>query len=257
MNRFHLKALPGAAVTRQPLHIEHSLLRTARSQGLHYSLFAPLHYEQNYAYPLVIWLHGPGDNERQLQRVMPLVSMRNYVSIGPRAPHRVEGGEFGYQWTQSDSDVFTAEQCVFECVNLVAERFNIAAGRIFLAGYQCGGTMAFRLGLKHPQRFAGVLSLGGPFPSGNTPLAFLEDARRLPLFITQGRYSTMYPVETTCQELRLFHSAGMHVTFRQYPCGDDLLPQMLHDMNVWIMDRVTGVDSSEAQDLFPRHHDDA
>ena len=28
----------------------------------------------------------------------------------------------------------------------------------------------------------------------------------------------------------------MHVTLRQYPCGDELNAQMLHDMNVWIME---------------------
>ena len=91
MNRFHLKAPRSAAVAHQPLHVEQSILSTAHRRGLHYTLFAPLHYEPNYAYPLVIWLHGPGDDERQLLRVMPLVSMRNYVSVGPRAPHAMAG----------------------------------------------------------------------------------------------------------------------------------------------------------------------
>ena len=27
-------------------------------------LFTPQHYERNYAYPLLVWLHGPGDDER-------------------------------------------------------------------------------------------------------------------------------------------------------------------------------------------------
>src|SRR4051794_5650794 len=48
------------------------------------ALFTPLHYERNYAYPLIVWLHGPGDDERQLKRIMPLVSMRNYGAAGPR-----------------------------------------------------------------------------------------------------------------------------------------------------------------------------
>src|SRR4051794_19841644 len=48
------------------------------------AVFAPLHYESNYAYPLLVWLHGPGDDESQLKRIMPLISMRNYVGVGPR-----------------------------------------------------------------------------------------------------------------------------------------------------------------------------
>ena len=84
----------------------------------------------------------------------------------------------------------------------------------------------------------------------------MSQARQLPLFIAQGRHSQRYPVETTCQELRLFHAAGMHVTLRQYPCGDELNPQMLHDMNVWIMEQVTGVTTTETESLSPQYGDD-
>ncbi len=48
------------------------------------TLFAPIHYESNYAYPLIVWLHGPHDDERQLKRIMPFVSLRNYVGVSPR-----------------------------------------------------------------------------------------------------------------------------------------------------------------------------
>ena len=54
------------------------------SQDTVYTLFAPLHYEPGYSYPLIVWLHGHGNDERQLVRIMPLVSMRNYVAVAPR-----------------------------------------------------------------------------------------------------------------------------------------------------------------------------
>lgn len=256
MNRFQLKAAHSAPVAHQPLHVEQSILHSSHRRGLHYTLFAPLHYEPNYAYPLVIWLHGPGDDERQLLRVMPLVSMRNYVSVGPRGPRQMKNSGAGYRWTPADCDVVSAENAVFECLDVVNERFHVAPDRVFLAGYQCGGTMAFRIGLKYPHRFAGALSLGGPFPTGSTPLASLEEARKLPLFIAHGRSSQLYPVEKTCDELRLFHSAGMHVTLRQYPCGDELNTQMLHDMNVWMMELVTGTTSCDVEDLSPHSGDE-
>ena len=50
-----------------------------------YSLYVPLHYERNYAYPLLIWLHGPSDDERQLRTIMRHISVRNYVGVAPRA----------------------------------------------------------------------------------------------------------------------------------------------------------------------------
>jgi len=256
MNRFHLKVPKFSPAPHQPLHVEQSIVRASDQPGLPYTLFAPLHYEPNYAYPLVIWLHGPGDDERQLLRVMPLVSMRNYVSVGPRAPRAMAGDQPGHQWPTSGVGLGTAAQSVFECLEIVKQKFHVAPHRVFLAGYQSGGTMAFRVGLAHPRRFAGILSLGGPFPTGDTPLAHLKEARGLPLFIAQGRSSEIYPVETTCDELRLFHAAGMHVTLRQYPCGDELNTQMLHDMNVWMMEQVTGASDSDAEDLSPHFRDE-
>ena len=53
--------------------------------GYTYSLFAPLRYTPSYPYPLIVWLHGYGSDERQLVRVMPLVSMQNYVAVAPAA----------------------------------------------------------------------------------------------------------------------------------------------------------------------------
>lgn len=249
MNRFNLKASHGGATVQRPLRVEESSWHTSRRQGVRYSIFAPLHYERNYAYPLVVWLHGPGADERQLLRVMPLISMRNYVSIGPRAPRLMDEQDSACQWACCDSNVVAKEQSVFECVEIAKEKFHVAEDRVFLAGYQSGGSMALRIGLKRPHCFAGLLSLGGPFPIGNAPLVHLEEARTLPLFIAQGRASTLYPVEKTCEELRLFHAAGMHVTLRQYPCGDELTTRMLHDMNVWMMERVTGVSAGDEGDI--------
>jgi predicted esterase len=110
--------------------------------------------------------------------------------------------------------------------------------------------MALRIGLRHPGLFAGAVSLGGPFPTGLAPLSQLRMARGLPLFIGQGRESRIYSPQRTCDELRLFHSAAMHVTLRQYPCADEMTTRMLGDLNAWIMEQVTGVCEAETCDLM-------
>jgi phospholipase/carboxylesterase len=133
---------------------------------------------------------------------------------------------------------------VEECVSLAQERFHISARRVFLAGYDSGGTMALRLGVAAPDLFAGVASLGGPFPQGHSPLAQLPLIRQLPVMIAHGRDSVAYPIDRLCDELRLFHAAGMSLTLRQYPCDHELTTQMLNDLNVWMMELVTGVDGS-------------
>jgi phospholipase/carboxylesterase len=206
------------------------------------AMFAPLHYEPNYSYPLLVWLHGPGDDEGQLKRIMPMISLRNYVAAAVRGTSTMQrsGRKAGHTWSQHRAEVAMADERVSEAIETARTRFSIAAGRVFLAGFDCGGTMAFRLAMDHPRQFAGVLSLCGAFPEGRMPLLRLAEARRLPIFLTCGRDSRTYPPAAVCEHLRLFHSAGMQVALRQYPCGHEIAPAMLGDMDRWIIEQVAG-----------------
>jgi len=206
------------------------------------SQFAPLHYEPGYKYPLIVWLHGPCDDERQLLRVMPLISMRNYLAVAPRGvcvEENPETDSVGFGWRQSENDTTRAEQRVFDAIEVAAEKYNFASDRVFIAGFDCGGTMAFRLAMQNPERFAGVLSLCGPFPSGRTPLGNINQSRKLPVFLAVGRDSTEYSPDDACENLRLFHTAGVSVALRQYPCGQELAPQMLADVDRWIIEQIS------------------
>jgi phospholipase/carboxylesterase len=93
--------------------------------------------------------------------------------------------------------------------------------------------------MSHPGRFAGVISLCGQFPTGGTPFGNLIAARRLGMFLATGRASQEYPAAKVCEDLRLLHAAGLSVTLRQYPCGHELPPQVLADIDRWIIDQIT------------------
>ncbi|QDU26982.1 Carboxylesterase 2 [Anatilimnocola aggregata] len=201
--------------------------------------FAPLHYEPNYSYPLLVWIHDDGGDARELQKVMPLISMRNYVGVSISGEILASGR--GFAWRQSAEGTIAAENQLSDALDLATQKFRIHNQRIFVAGNGAGGTMALRLALRNPARFAGALTLGGNFPTGQSPLSMLTAARRMPMFIAHCRDSERYPVEQLCDELRLFHTAGLGATIRQYPCGDEVTTQMLHDVDVWLMERVTGM----------------
>ena len=197
--------------------------------------FAPIHYEPGYAYPLVVWLHGGSDNERQINRVMPLVSMRNYVAVGPRGTTVDRGGRGAFCWRQTPDDIELAEARVHECVEAADDQFHIDAQRVFLAGFGCGGTMAVRVAWNNPSRFAGVASIGGPLPAQNRPLRHVNTMRRMPCFLAASRRSCAYPESAVCDDLRLLHAVGCTVDLRQYPCGDELTTNMLADLDRWVM----------------------
>jgi phospholipase/carboxylesterase len=250
MNRTKASQIPSSKSLIPPELNFAAALATTSTTDVPHTLFAPLHYESGYAYPLIVWLHGQAQDERHLLRIMPLVSMRNYVAVAPRGTSLPAAGKAALGWHQTVEHVLEAEQRIFHCVQIARKKLHVAAHRVFLAGFDCGGTMAFRLAMNHPQLFAGALSLGGAFPAGDTPFRHLADARRVPLFLAVGRDSTQYGSEAVCRDLRLLHSAGMSITLRQYPCGHELAPQMLTDVDRWIIEQITSPAYQQAESVI-------
>ena len=203
-----------------------------------HTLFSPMHYEPGYAYPLIVWLHGQGKAaERQLMKIMPMVSMRNFVAVAPRGMECGNSGQFG--WPVGEAGFHLAQQRVFDCLQIASEKCNISKRRVFLVGFDDGGTMAFRVAMQFPRYFSGVVSLCGSFPQGTMPLRQLGAVRQLPCLMCVGRDSPVFPPTEAARQMTLFHTAGMSVTVRQYPCRQELSTQMLEDLNRWIMERVT------------------
>lgn len=215
-----------------------------------HTLFSPMYYEPGYAYPLMIWLHGKNTvGERQLMKIMPIVSMRNYVAVAPRgvessaspmssAAHATSETGF-YSWPNTENGINLAQKRVFDSLQIASTKCNIAKRRVFLAGFDDGGTMAFRIAMQFPQYFAGVISLCGTFPLGQMSLRQLDAVRQLPCLMCVGRDSLVFPPTEAARQMTLFHTAGMSVTVRKYPCRQELSTHMLEDLNRWIMEQVT------------------
>ncbi len=232
MNRIQARPSAVASATAETMLVQPLSVAAPSTRRADYRLLSPLHYEKNYAYPLVVWLHGAGGDERQVEQIMPHVSLRNHAAVAPRAA--------GALWEQTSSGIAHAERAVFDAIEAAQTRLNIARNRIFVAGYQDGGVMALRVAMRHPTCFAGAATLCGPFPRGLQPLVRLNLVRRLPLLFMYGRDSRRYSTDVMCSDLELFHTAGLQVAFRQYPCGDEITTTMLNDLNAWIMEQVTG-----------------
>lgn len=235
MNPSHLEQRVEIATRRLP----------KRQRSSHHRFFVPLHYEKNYGYPLLVWLHGPTGTEFEINQVMPHISMRNYVGVAPRGPvkhHLTQpNGDPTYTWDQQERNTERALEDVMHCIAEAKRRFHIAKDRVFLVGNGVGGTMALRIGLSSPQDFAGVASIGGGLPNSRSPLSEIQYARTLPILIAQCRDSAVYSTDAACTDLRLLHAAGIAVALRQYPCDQEVTTKMLSDLNAWAMEKVSGV----------------
>lgn len=202
------------------------------------SLFVPLHYEKNYAYPLIVWLHSDGQSSGELHSVMQQVSMRNYVAVAPQAP--VGNFECGYYWEQDYDAINAALESVSNAVEMARSRFNINTNRIFLAGLESGGTMAFRAGLQHPDRYAGIASLNGGLPDGRSTMADWNRCRTMPVFwshsVDSGDPENCLQM---CRHFQALYAAGfLNLTAREYPSAAHLRQLAPQAIDRWVMEQI-------------------
>src|SRR5262249_308879 len=103
-----------------------------------------------------------------------------------------------------------------------------------------GATLAYRLGLTFPEKFAGIISLNGAMPRHTGPLFRLPQARQLRVLIGHGIANAVIPLSMAREDFRLFYAAGISVRMFSYPATHKLHPDMLRDINRWIMAQING-----------------
>lgn len=223
--------------------------------------FIPRHYEPGYAYPLLVLFHGRGGDERQLLRVMPRISNRNYIAIGLRGPQTTPArrdGSVGYGWAQAARGATTGEgvatlalprmpqlseatceylaEYVSQGVAQLRRRYRIDKRQIYLVGYGEGAAAAYRLGLGMPSRFAGIIAVNGWLPRNNGPLVWLPDARRLRVLIVHGTDNRLVPVSVAERAHRLLSTAGIPTELHVDESGHRINGETLRLINDWVME---------------------
>jgi phospholipase/carboxylesterase len=203
--------------------------------------FLPTGYEPNYPYPLLVFLHNHGGSEEQILRLAPRLSRRNYISIALRGPYPLglrTDGRPGYSWgLEGGSDVML-EEYVFHAIEQTRRHYHVHSERIYLAGFCEGATLAYRLGLLYPEKFAGVISLNGCIPRRGGPLLRLPHVRQLRVLIGHGIANAIVPISLARNDFRLLYTAGLSVRMLTYASNHRIHRDMLRDINRWIMKQV-------------------
>ncbi|MFN4257933.1 MAG: hypothetical protein ACK4RK_01445 [Gemmataceae bacterium] len=168
-------AEPEPTITTQPVHMRTRLpnLRPPVS----YDLVLPPEYHHGRSYPVLCVLHDKGETPRtMLSRWSAEAARRGYILVAP---------EWSTSGLQADYKYSSAEQLtVLDTLRDVLRRFNIDTNRIFLFGLGEGGTMAFDVGLSHPDLFAGVVPMS-PTPRYHIH-SYWPNAQYLPLYVVNG-----------------------------------------------------------------------
>ncbi len=241
---------PNSGDTRWSAAVEDGGQEMWASRQWHRNFFLPLHYEPNYDYPLVVWLHSDGFNENQVDHVMPHISVRNYVAAGIRGVRSADSAGHRFDWHDSPAAVHAAHEAVIQSIDEASQRFSVHASRIVLAGYGSGGTMAMTIAMRDPRRFAAVVSLGGTMPVGRRVWSDLSNLRerRLSMLWLWATESLQFDPQRLKEDIRLAMMIKARVEVRQYPTNDEMDTVVLSDVNQWIMQQVVSNDSASHSD---------
>lgn len=199
------------------------------------SYFLPIHHTRSYRYPLIVWLHNDGFNENQVTQVMPHISLRNYVAVGVRGNRSADSSGHRYDWHDSAAAIGIAHDNVVDAVEEAADRFTIHPDRIVLAGYGAGGSMALRIAMRDPKRFAAAVSLGGRMPRGSIRNPNQLRNRRLPMLWQWGSENGQFTAEGIKADCQSAMAIGAQVEIRQYPGDDEMDTVVLSDLDRWVM----------------------
>jgi predicted esterase len=166
-----------------------------------YSVFLPESFNPDTKYPLIVFLHGSGMDERQLMPgLVSLFGSRGYPIIAPKA----RGLSSGYSG-DSGEDVF---ECIEHFVSLYP---NIRSDRIFLMGFSMGGTGTWRLGILKPDYFRGLVIISGDVKP--EMLKQIDRLREQNIFIIHGAKDLAIPIGATRQAVGALKSLGANVVF--------------------------------------------
>lgn len=209
---------------------------TSIDSELPLSLFLPEPFEPRYHYPVVIWLHRDDSNEDELLSVMPQISGQNYIGIGFRGTSddgQSPTGSFHWEASAEKREHFLEE--IRDTLEEMGRFFRMDSERIYLAGFEAGATMALELQLAAPELFAGTIAVGGSIPELEAGRNRFRELSRCNVLLSLGRCDRTLDLKKFADAAQQLDRTGLQVETRLYDTIHELQPDILRDINLWLM----------------------
>lgn len=171
---------------------------------LKYLLYLPKNYDQQPAWPLVLFLHGAGERGDDLERVKKHGPAK-LIEAGKQFP-------FVMVAPQCPSNRWWEPLELASLLDEVVEKYKIDQDRIYVTGLSMGGFGTWALAAYQPKRLAAIVPICG----GGEPLK----ARlfpHLPVWVFHGAKDRVVSPERSEQMVEALKKLGANVKFTVYP----------------------------------------
>lgn len=181
----------------------------------------------------VIWLHGLGADGNDFVPIVPELDLAGCPGIRfvfPSAPSMavtVNGGYVMPAWydilgrdlvaREDANGIQASASAIVKLIEREASR-GIAYENIVLAGFSQGCAMALQVGLRFPQKLAGIMALSGYLPLATSlPIEKHTTNQNTPIFMAHGEYDPVVALERAQASCALLEKLGHSVDWNEYP----------------------------------------
>ncbi len=201
----------------------------------------------------VIWMHGLGADGHDFEPIVPHLELPPGLPLRFIFPHAlmrpitINGGAVMRAWYdiieistsrgQDEAGIRHSAEKIRELIDQEIER-GVPASRIVLAGFSQGGALALHVGLRYPQKLAGIMVLSAYLLFPDRLQDELSQANSAtPVFIGHGTQDPMVPfalgetVRTTLQ------NGQWPVEWHQYPIPHSVSQPEIVDIGRWLHSR--------------------
>jgi putative tributyrin esterase len=157
----------------------HSLDSTAEGRAMSYAVYTPPGWDGSTPLPLVVFLHGAGDDETVLEeRAVVVRTFDEWITAGKLDPFIMvtPNGDQGFWTNWFDGSHRYEDYVVDEIIPTMYERYPIAQGRenLHLMGISMGGAGTMYTAIHHIDRFASATVLSAPLFDVEQTMQFLD-----------------------------------------------------------------------------------
>ncbi len=194
----------------------------------------------------VIWMHGLGADATDFEPIVPLLKLHRPLRfVFPNAPTRpvtINGGMQMRAWydvdprapLSGDADIRSSAGQIAQLLAREQAR-GVSPERITLAGFSQGGVIALHLGLRHPDRLAGIMALS----------TYVHDHEHLtdeisfasvdvPIFMAHGLMDPMIPIARAVTSREALRRLNYQVEWHEYGMGHQVCPEEIVDIANWL-----------------------
>ena len=192
--------------------------------------------------PTVIAIHGHGAHSQDLLGLAPYLANGRLLMICPEAEFMLQQGMPSYTWFEPTGPDLKRTPEEFERVTARVSQFISEAltqyrgdpERTVVLGFSQGGSLAYRLGLGEPGRFAGVAALSTWLPEEAEQAAVAGDAlAALPVVVQHGTSDPAIGIDRGQDSRDRLEALGVQLEYHEYDMQHQIGAESLGDLSAW------------------------